>query len=114
MEFDQGIRAYYDKGQEASRLFAGPGRLELVRTQELITRFLPQGPLEILDVGGGPGIPASSSSSKSRFERGSFPGLERPGCSRLPISTYLKNYRMSFRIRDSLPCTCSTSRAQGF
>lgn len=56
MEFDPAIRAYYDKGNEAARLTKGAGRLELERTKELIERFIPSGPLEILDVGGGAGV----------------------------------------------------------
>ena len=57
MEFDPAVRSYYDKGDEAARL--GGASLERVRTQELLERFLPGGPLEILDVGGGPGIYAA-------------------------------------------------------
>ena len=58
MEIDPKIRAYYERGKEAARLSgdeypAGP--LELVRTQEIINRHLPPTPLQILDVGGGPG-----------------------------------------------------------
>jgi len=55
---DRNIREYYERGQETDRL-AGKfpsGPLELARTQELILRHLPPGPLEILDVGGGPGV----------------------------------------------------------
>jgi 2-polyprenyl-3-methyl-5-hydroxy-6-metoxy-1,4-benzoquinol methylase len=52
------IRAYYEQGHEAERLLGGSpsGPLELVRTQELILRYLPDDKQEILDVGGGPGI----------------------------------------------------------
>jgi ubiquinone/menaquinone biosynthesis C-methylase UbiE len=64
LEFDSAIRAYYDKGDEAARLTSGAGRLELERTQELIERFIPSGTLEILDVGGGPGVYASWLSQK--------------------------------------------------
>lgn len=58
MEIDPAIRAYYDKGKEAARLFGEQpsGPLELARTQELILRFLPEGSLDVLDVGGGPGV----------------------------------------------------------
>lgn len=58
MDLDPAIRAYYEKGEEAERLFGGfpSGPLEFVRTQELILRHLPTGPLDILDVGGGPGV----------------------------------------------------------
>jgi SAM-dependent methyltransferase len=61
MKFDPAIRAYYDRGEEASRLFGGmeAGPLELERTRELILRFIPDGPLDVLDVGGGPGVYAS-------------------------------------------------------
>jgi SAM-dependent methyltransferase len=59
MELDPSIRAYYDKGDEAARLLAGSGRLELQRTKELVERFIVGDALEILDVGGGPGPHAS-------------------------------------------------------
>ncbi len=50
------ILAYYNKGQEAGRLFRGIGPLELARMQELLIRYLPAPPATVLDVGGGPGI----------------------------------------------------------
>lgn len=56
---DAEIRAYYDRGDERDRLFAGGDRLELVRTKELLERFLPRPPATILDVGGGPGAYAA-------------------------------------------------------
>jgi ubiquinone/menaquinone biosynthesis C-methylase UbiE len=57
-DFDPRIREYYERGDEADRLLGGfpSGPLELVRTKELVGRFLPTGPLDILDVGGGPGV----------------------------------------------------------
>jgi ubiquinone/menaquinone biosynthesis C-methylase UbiE len=54
MEFDEDITAYYDRGEEAGRLDDW-GRLERVRTQELLARYLPPAPAVVLDVGGGPG-----------------------------------------------------------
>jgi SAM-dependent methyltransferase len=48
------IRAYYDRGAEAGRL-ADWGRLEFVRTMELLGRFLPAPPAVVLDVGGAAG-----------------------------------------------------------
>lgn len=58
MELDPDIRAYYEKGEEADRLTGGfpSGPLELARTQEIILRYLPTGRLDVLDVGGGPGV----------------------------------------------------------
>ena len=56
MTFDPAISEYYNEGKEAERLFVGDGRLEFERTKELISRFLPQGSLDVLDVGGGPGM----------------------------------------------------------
>jgi SAM-dependent methyltransferase len=58
MQLDPDIRAFYDRGAEADRLFGGfpSGPLELERTKELIGRFLSKGNLRILDVGGGPGV----------------------------------------------------------
>ncbi len=34
----------------------GSGPLELARTQEILTRFLPPAPCSVVDVGGGPGV----------------------------------------------------------
>jgi SAM-dependent methyltransferase len=53
------VRAYYDQGQEHARLHHGLGTLELVRTQELLRRYLPPPPAAVLDVGGASGIHAS-------------------------------------------------------
>lgn len=47
---------HYESGQEAHRLSKGVGELELVRTQELLSRYLPPPPAVIFDVGGGSGI----------------------------------------------------------
>ncbi|MFI9307891.1 class I SAM-dependent methyltransferase [Streptomyces triculaminicus] len=44
---------------ESDRLtMSADGRLELVRTQEILRRFLPPSPARVLDVGGGPGVHA--------------------------------------------------------
>ena len=56
---DPEIRAYYDRGDERDRLTAAGESLELVRTRELLTRFLPPAPAGLLDVGGGAGIYAT-------------------------------------------------------
>ena len=55
---DPRIAEYYERGEETARLSGVErgGALELVRTQELILRHLPEGPLSVLDVGGGPGV----------------------------------------------------------
>jgi SAM-dependent methyltransferase len=50
---------YGQEYDEDTRLRAGPGRLELARTQEIIRRSLPAGRLRILDVGGGAGVHAA-------------------------------------------------------
>ena len=56
-ELDEGILAYYEKGLERGRLSdAGAGRLEYLRTRELLSRYLPPPPATVLDVGGGAGI----------------------------------------------------------
>jgi len=52
---DSDLLGHYGSVVEAERLAQGPGRLERVRTQELLTRYLPPPPSVILDVGGGPG-----------------------------------------------------------
>jgi ubiquinone/menaquinone biosynthesis C-methylase UbiE len=48
--------AHYEQCQEAQRLLQGSGQLELARTQELLSRYLPASPAVIFDVGGGSGI----------------------------------------------------------
>ena len=53
------LRHYESEVVEADRLDRGAGRLELVRTQEVIRRHLPGPPLKILDVGGGAGVHAT-------------------------------------------------------
>lgn len=60
-ELDPAVLAYYERGEEVERLRGGfpSGPLELARTQELIVRDLPAGPLDIVDVGGGPGAYAA-------------------------------------------------------
>jgi SAM-dependent methyltransferase len=51
------ITAYYQRGLEAARLQVTPwGRLEFLRTWDLLIRTLPQTPAEVLDVGGAAGI----------------------------------------------------------
>ncbi|MET8832201.1 methyltransferase domain-containing protein [Streptomyces sp. NPDC004610] len=53
------MRFYAETVDEADRLTTtADGRLELVRTQELLRRYLPPPPATVLDVGGGPGVHA--------------------------------------------------------
>ncbi len=53
------IADHYASGQEATRLIRSMhGRLEFLRTQELVRRFLPLPPARVLDVGGATGIHA--------------------------------------------------------
>jgi SAM-dependent methyltransferase len=56
--FDEDITEYYERGDEQHRL-RGKSRLEFVRTQQLLARFLPPAPAVVLDVGGGPGAYAA-------------------------------------------------------
>lgn len=51
------ILSFYEAGREAGRLDDGglAGPLEFARTLELLDRYLPAPPLDVLDVGGGPG-----------------------------------------------------------
>ena len=53
------MQRYYEQGRERERLTRGGGTLELVRTQELLQRYLPPPPADVLDVGGGPGVYAA-------------------------------------------------------
>ncbi len=56
LPLQHGLQSYYERGTEQGRLVGGGGRLELARTQELLTRHLPAPPAVVLDVGGGPGV----------------------------------------------------------
>lgn len=53
------VRAHYADGYEARRLVRGAGRPELLRTRELIMRYLPPAPAIVLDIAGGPGVYAT-------------------------------------------------------
>lgn len=50
------ITAYYDEGGEVRRLAVGAGRLEFLRTWDVLTRELPPPPGTVLDVGGATGV----------------------------------------------------------
>jgi ubiquinone/menaquinone biosynthesis C-methylase UbiE len=52
----QKVTRYYEEGLEAQRLSGALGELELLRTKEILCRYLPDPPVTILDVGGGPGV----------------------------------------------------------
>jgi SAM-dependent methyltransferase len=54
VEIDPAIREHYEQGVEQDRLNTW-GRLEKARTLELLSRFLPPAPADIVDVGGGEG-----------------------------------------------------------
>lgn len=58
MEITAAIRDYYSRGGEVERLNDGRGRLEFLRTQDLLRRLLPPAPARVLDVGGGAGVHA--------------------------------------------------------
>jgi SAM-dependent methyltransferase len=49
------ILEYYQRGGEHQRLASGHGRLEFLRTWDVLTRVLPPAPARILDVGGATG-----------------------------------------------------------
>jgi hypothetical protein len=51
---DPEIERHYGLGVERGRL-ESPS-LERLRTEELLERFLPAPPADVLDVGGGPGV----------------------------------------------------------
>jgi 2-polyprenyl-3-methyl-5-hydroxy-6-metoxy-1,4-benzoquinol methylase len=57
--FDPIIRHYESEIREEDRITTGFGRLELVRTQEILRRHLPAAPAAILDVGGATGAHAT-------------------------------------------------------
>lgn len=60
-DLDESVRRYYERGREVDRLGGGlpTGPLEFARTTQLLERFLPPAPVEVLDVGGGPGAYAT-------------------------------------------------------
>jgi ubiquinone/menaquinone biosynthesis C-methylase UbiE len=49
---------HYAETREAERLSAGVGEMERVRTQDILTRYLPKTPARIFDVGGAAGVHA--------------------------------------------------------
>ena len=49
------VQSYYATFAEESRLEAGPSRLEFERTKEILGRFLPRPPAQVVDVGGAAG-----------------------------------------------------------
>ncbi len=56
-ELDPGVKGHYAEGAERDRLLGGgAGRLEYLRTRELLARHLPSAPATVVDVGGGAGI----------------------------------------------------------
>lgn len=55
-DLDERMRLHYEKEQrEEERLGLGAGRLEFVRTMEILERFLPRPPARVLDIGAGTG-----------------------------------------------------------
>jgi 2-polyprenyl-3-methyl-5-hydroxy-6-metoxy-1,4-benzoquinol methylase len=52
------IQEHYFQGHEQERLSSNEGELERLRTQAILSRFLPTPPAVLLDVGGGAGIHA--------------------------------------------------------
>jgi SAM-dependent methyltransferase len=50
------IMDYYRRGGERDRLSAGQGRLEFLRTWDVLSRVLPDAPAAVLDVGGATGV----------------------------------------------------------
>jgi ubiquinone/menaquinone biosynthesis C-methylase UbiE len=54
---DAEMLAHYEQAGERERLLrGGAGRLEYLRTRELLARYLPLAPATVLDVGGGAGV----------------------------------------------------------
>jgi SAM-dependent methyltransferase len=51
---DEAVSGYYERSNEQGRL--GDASVELLRTRELLTGWLPTAPAEVLDVGGGAGV----------------------------------------------------------
>ena len=53
------VLQHYAEVDEGARIVSGLRQLELVRTQQLIRRHLPEKPLDIADIGGATGVHAS-------------------------------------------------------
>jgi SAM-dependent methyltransferase len=58
LDLQEEILQYYQSTDETRRLQRVESELELLRTRDILRRFLPPSPAEILDVGGGPGVHA--------------------------------------------------------
>ena len=48
--------AHYSTGYESQRLQESASQIERVRTQEIISRYIPRPPAIVFDIGGGPGV----------------------------------------------------------
>lgn len=59
MDEVEDVLRHYGSYQEETRISTGLGQLELVRTQEILRRHMPDPPARVLDVGGGTGVHAS-------------------------------------------------------
>ncbi|MEZ5174711.1 MAG: class I SAM-dependent methyltransferase [Acidimicrobiia bacterium] len=58
--FDADILRYYSESfDEDQRIRSGIGELELIRTREIVKRYLPAEPSRVLDVGGASGVHAA-------------------------------------------------------
>ena len=51
----ESVRHYYEHSDEDGRLKAADGEIEFLRTKDILLRYLPEGNLRIIDVGGGSG-----------------------------------------------------------
>jgi 2-polyprenyl-3-methyl-5-hydroxy-6-metoxy-1,4-benzoquinol methylase len=59
MSDDDVVVQHYENTEEHERIVRGLGQLELVRTREILRRFLPDPPARVLDIGGGTGVHAA-------------------------------------------------------
>lgn len=50
------ILRFYEAGKEERRLSNALGRLEFIRTWEIVQRYLPQSSCRVIDIGGGTGV----------------------------------------------------------
>lgn len=74
------VLRHYADVDEGARITSGLRQLELLRTQHLIRRFLPDGPLDVADIGGATGI---SHSWRVRSVFTQAPVSESPGIDSL-------------------------------
>lgn len=55
-DYREAILQYYQATDETGRLLRVENELELLRTRDILLRYLPEPPAELIDIGGGPAV----------------------------------------------------------